>query len=198
MMDDTQLDPDSPYGRETKATVWRSDADNIIELNYDASLWPDDLLAEFSALSAHVLDHIDVETGGEGICLGLLLADDAHICALNARFRGIERPTNVLSFPEPDDVPVNREAVDEGPEFVGEIAIAFETTEREAKELGISFRDHLTHLFVHGVMHLLGYDHETESDAVEMEAMESAILAAFSIADPYAAMQRAADREVVS
>jgi probable rRNA maturation factor len=198
MMDDTQLDPDSPYGRETKATVWRSDADNIIELNYDASLWPDDLLAEFSALSAHVLDHIDVETGGEGICLGLLLADDAHICALNARFRGIERPTNVLSFPEPDDVPVNREAVDEGPEFVGEIAIAFETTEREAKELGIPFRDHLTHLFVHGVMHLLGYDHETESDAVEMEAMESAILAAFSIADPYAAMQRAADREVVS
>jgi len=197
-MDDTQLDPDSPYGRETKATVWRSDADNIIELNYDASLWPDDLLAEFSALSAHVLDHIDVETGGEGICLGLLLADDAHICALNARFRGIERPTNVLSFPEPDDVPVNREAVDEGPEFVGEIAIAFETTEREAKELGIPFRDHLTHLFVHGVMHLLGYDHETESDAVEMEAMESAILAAFSIADPYAAMQRAADREVVS
>ena len=198
MMDDTQLDPDSPYGRETKATVWRSDADNIIELNYDASLWPDDLLAEFSALSAHVLDHIDVETGGEGICLGLLLADDAHICALNARFRGIERPTNVLSFPEPDDVPVNREAVDQGPEFVGEIAIAFETTEREAKELGIPFRDHLTHLFVHGVMHLLGYDHETESDAVEMEAMESAILAAFSIADPYAAMQRAADREVVS
>jgi probable rRNA maturation factor len=198
MMDDTQLDPDSPYGRETKATVWRSDADNIIELNYDASLWPDDLLAEFSALSAHVLDHIDVETGGEGICLGLLLADDSHICALNARFRGIERPTNVLSFPEPDDVPVNREAVDEGPEFVGEIAIAFETTEREAKELGIPFRDHLTHLFVHGVMHLLGYDHETESDAVEMEAMESAILAAFSIADPYAAMQRAADREVVS
>jgi len=197
-MDDTQLDPDSPYGRETKATVWRSDADNIIELNYDASLWPDDLLAEFSALSAHVLDHIDVETGGEGICLGLLLADDSHICALNARFRGIERPTNVLSFPEPDDVPVNREAVDEGPEFVGEIAIAFETTEREAKELGIPFRDHLTHLFVHGVMHLLGYDHETESDAVEMEAMESAILAAFSIADPYAAMQRAADREVVS
>jgi len=197
-MDDTQLDPDSPYGRETKATVWRSDADNIIELNYDASLWPDDLLAEFSALSAHVLDHIDVETGGEGICLGLLLADDAHICALNARFRGIERPTNVLSFPEPDDVPVNREAVDEGPEFVGEIAIAFETTEREAKELGIPFLDHLTHLFVHGVMHLLGYDHETESDAVEMEAMESAILAAFSIADPYAAMQRAADREVVS
>ena len=197
-MDDTQLDPDSPYGRETKATVWRSDADNIIELNYDASLWPDDLLAEFSALSAHVLDHIDVETGGEGICLGLLLADDSHICALNARFRGIERPTNVLSFPEPDDVPVNREAVDEGPEFVGEIAIAFETTEREAKELGIPFRDHLTHLFVHGVMHLLGYDHETESDAVEMEAMESAILAAFSIADPYAAMQRAADCEVVS
>jgi len=197
-MDDTQLDPDSPYGRETKATVWRSDADNIIELNYDASLWPDDLLAEFSALSAHVLDHIDVETGGEGICLGLLLADDSHICALNARFRGIERPTNVLSFPEPDDVPVNREAVDEGPEFVGEIAIAFETTEREAKELGIPFRDHLTHLFVHGVMHLLGYDHETESDAVEMEAMESAILAAFSIADPYAAMQRAADREVAS
>ena len=197
-MDDTQLDPDSPYGRETKATVWRSDADNIIELNYDASLWPDDLLAEFSALSAHVLDHIDVETGGEGICLGLLLADDSHICALNARFRGIERPTNVLSFPEPDDVPVNREAVDEGPEFVGEIAIAFETTEREAKELGIPFLDHLTHLFVHGVMHLLGYDHETESDAVEMEAMESAILAAFSIADPYAAMQRAADREVVS
>lgn len=198
MMDDTQLDPDSPYGRETKATVWRSEAGNIIELNYDASLWPDDLLAEFSVLSARVLDHIDVETGGEGIYLGLLLADDSHICALNTRFRGIERPTNVLSFPEPDDAPVNREAIDQGPGFVGEIAIAFETTEREAKELGTPFRDHLTHLFVHGVMHLLGYDHETESDAVEMEAMESAILAAFSIADPYAAMQRVADREVAS
>ena len=96
---------------------------------------------------------------------------------LNRDFRGKDKPTNVLSFPAP--------ANPEG--HLGDIAIAYGVTAREAETAGKSLADHATHLAVHGVLHLLGYDHETDAEAEVMEPLEDAILAELGIADPYAA-----------
>jgi probable rRNA maturation factor len=111
--------------------------------------------------------------------LAVMLTDDAAIRALNKQWRGLDKPTNVLSFPAPaalrGDAPVH----------LGDIAIAYETTAREAKREGKPFAHHLSHLAVHGFLHLLGYDHESESDAETMERLERAILSRLGIPDPY-------------
>jgi rRNA maturation RNase YbeY len=109
----------------------------------------------------------------------IALSSDAHVQMLNAGFRGKDKPTNVLSFPAPES-PV---ALTTKP--LGDIVIARETVEREAAERGIPFPDHLRHLTVHGLLHLLGYDHETDGDAFEMESLETDILARLGIPDPY-------------
>lgn len=109
--------------------------------------------------------------------LTILLSDDAALRRLNADFRGKDRPTNVLSFPAAAN-PENH---------LGDIAIAFGVTAREAGEAAKPFSDHATHLAVHGVLHLLGYDHETGAEAKVMEPLEVEILSALGIADPYAA-----------
>lgn len=109
--------------------------------------------------------------------ISVLLCDDAEIRTLNRQWRGFDKPTNVLSFPAPgehEDMPL------------GDIAVAFETCEREARADGKTLDDHVTHLVVHGVLHLLGYDHETETEAEEMEDTERRILGTLGIADPYA------------
>ncbi|MEK7264589.1 MAG: rRNA maturation RNase YbeY [Pseudomonadota bacterium] len=105
----------------------------------------------------------------------LLLADDAALQDLNRRFRGFDKPTNVLSFP----------AGGASVGFLGDIAIAFETCAREAEAQGIAFRDHAAHLIVHGLLHLAGFDHEEEREAERMESLETAILAQLGIQDPY-------------
>jgi probable rRNA maturation factor len=111
------------------------------------------------------------EGGGTGD-IALMLADDEVLRDLNQRFRNIDKPTNVLSFP-----------ADEG--YLGDIAIALETTRREAKEQEKSVSAHLSHLVVHGVLHLLGHDHEVPAQAEAMEALERLALARLGIADPY-------------
>lgn len=108
--------------------------------------------------------------------VALLLADDAALQSFNRQFRGKDKPTNVLSFPA--------ENIEEGA-FLGDIAIAFETTATEARAEGSDFGDHLAHLFTHGLLHLVGYDHETDHDAAVMETLETRILAAVGVADPY-------------
>lgn len=129
--------------------------------------------------------------------VSVLAAGDAAIRILNRDHRGQDKPTNVLSWPSvdlmagtPGDPPEPPEpgALDD-PETLGDIALAFETCAREAEAEGKPFADHLTHLVVHSTLHLLGYDHETEADAVLMEATETAILAALGIPDPYADRQ---------
>jgi probable rRNA maturation factor len=110
--------------------------------------------------------------------LAVLLTDDASIRRLNAKWRNIDKPTNVLSFPPG--------AQQQGPvRSLGDIAIAYETTAREATEDEKPFADHLAHLAVHGFLHLLGYDHETDAAAEEMEGLERAILARLGVPDPY-------------
>lgn len=112
----------------------------------------------------------------EGAEVSLCLADDATLRALNARWRGIDKPTNVLSFP----------AADGAGRHLGDIALAFETLEREAGELGVPLADHYRHLVAHGFLHLIGYDHETDGEAERMEALETRILARLGAANPYA------------
>lgn len=129
----------------------------------------------------------------EGFQVSLMGCDDARIAVLNADFRGKPQPTNVLSWPseergaefvgEVPEAPEPGEAED--PESLGDIAIAYETCAREAEDQGKPMVDHVTHLIVHGVLHLLGYDHVEEEDAAVMEAIEVRILASLGVSDPY-------------
>jgi probable rRNA maturation factor len=116
--------------------------------------------------------------GRKGAHLTVLLADDAELQALNARFRGKDAPTNVLSFP----------AIGGDADALGDIALALGVCVREAAEQGKPLAHHLQHLTAHGVLHLLGYDHESEAEADVMEAKEREVLAALGVPDPYAEM----------
>jgi probable rRNA maturation factor len=120
------------------------------------------------------------------------LSDDAHVAALNATYRGKPSPTNVLSFP------VGASASGDEPAFLGDVVLARETVAREAAELGLPFDHHLQHLAVHGLLHLLGYDHGTDAEAQAMEGLEVRILARLGIADPYAAAGEPLDPEHIS
>lgn len=107
----------------------------------------------------------------------VLLTDDEAVRDLNARFRNKDKPTNVLSFPAPENAAPH----------LGDIVLAYGVCATEAQAQGKSLSDHLSHLVVHGVLHLLGRDHEDDAEAEEMEAEEREILAELGVADPYAA-----------
>jgi probable rRNA maturation factor len=115
-----------------------------------------------------------------GAELSLLLTDDKRIRTVNRDWRGFDKPTNVLSFPA---VPPGKIAASP---VLGDIVLAYETLLREAQAEEKSFADHLSHLVIHGLLHLLGEDHETPEQAQRMEARETAALASLGIADPYA------------
>ena len=120
--------------------------------------------------------------------LAVMLTDDAGIRTLNSNWRGIDKPTNVLSFPALQ--PTGAGAPDDAPRMLGDIAIAYETTRKEADDEQKPFDHHLSHLAVHGFLHLIGYDHEKDDDAEAMEALEREILAQLGIPDPYADRER--------
>ena len=116
----------------------------------------------------------------DAVEVSIVLADNAFVQDLNKTYRGKDAPTNVLSF-EAEAEPMPGE-----PEILGDVILAQETCAREAAETETPFEHHLAHLAVHGVLHLLGYDHIEPSDADEMEALEIEILAKFGIENPYA------------
>lgn len=147
-----------------------------------------DLVAERAARAALVAVARDPELHE----IGLLACDDARIAALNADFRGKPQPTNVLSWPAfdgaaPDEPPG---LPGEGPLFIGDIALAYDTCAREAAAAGVTLADHAAHLVVHGTLHLLGHDHAADDEAETMEAIESKALATMGIADPYSREER--------
>jgi probable rRNA maturation factor len=109
----------------------------------------------------------------------LHLADDAHVRSLNARWRGKDTATNVLSFPA-----ARADAISAAP-LLGDIIVAYETLERESAEMNVGFDDHFLHLTVHGFLHLIGFDHETVKQARLMEGLERRILGHLGLADPY-------------
>lgn len=162
-----------------------SDGDRIeVDILVEAGPWSalpeaDDLIAR-AVLAACRGAAEDYEIELEGAEVAVKLTDDAAIRLLNRDWRGKDSATNVLSFPTPE---VARMA---GAPHLGDIAIAYETLEREAAGEGKPLADHLAHLAVHGTLHLLGYDHEVPEEAEEMEAMERRVLATLGVPDPYA------------
>lgn len=125
------------------------------------------------ALAALFQDTSDFRVGE----LSLALVDDDAIQTLNRQYRKKDRPTNVLSFPMTQNIP-------EMP-MLGDIVMAFETLQREAKEKSVDLSAHFSHLFIHGFLHLQGYDHETPEDAKLMETLEVSVLKALQIKNPY-------------
>jgi probable rRNA maturation factor len=111
----------------------------------------------------------------------LLFTDDTSMAEINAQWRGQNKPTNVLSFPAPAGMPVPEGEA----RPLGDIVLAHGVTSREAAEQGKTLHEHTTHLIVHGVLHLLSYDHETDAEAHDMERLETAILRKLDISDPY-------------
>lgn len=149
--------------------------------------WSDvDLEALASKAEAGVFSELALEPDLE-ICV--MACDDARICDLNAEFREKPTATNVLSWPSEERGAVEdggQPARPEGPDpELGDIAIAYETCLREAEDAQKSFEDHVTHLLIHGMLHLLGYDHIRDRDATLMETLETKILGKMGIADPY-------------
>jgi probable rRNA maturation factor len=128
-------------------------------------------------MAARVLRQAGAAERADGV-VSVLLADDSAVADLNQSWRGRAGPTNVLSFPGAPTV--------RGQGALGDIALAFDTIAAEAAAQAKTFEAHASHLLVHGFLHLLGYDHVAETDAVHMEGRERAILAALGIADPYA------------
>jgi len=137
---------------------------------------------------------VDADTGDAE--LAIMLTDDAGIRTLNQNWRGIDKPTNVLSFPALQ--PPSGVEPDDAPRMLGDIAIAYETMRREADEESKPFAHHLSHLSVHGFLHLVGYDHEKDGEAEVMEALERDILASLGIPDPYAERDPGPDQDRVA
>jgi probable rRNA maturation factor len=120
--------------------------------------------------------------------LAVMLTDDSGIRTLNNNWRGIDKPTNVLSFPALQQEGARKPG--DAPPMLGDIAIAYETMRREADEEQKPFDHHLSHLAVHGFLHLIGYDHENDAGADAMESLETEILAQLGVPDPYADRER--------
>jgi probable rRNA maturation factor len=124
---------------------------------------------------------IEAVLPGDARGIDVVLTNDAEMQILNKEWRGMNKPTNVLSFPSPD-MPVPEGEV----AHLGDIVLAWGTVTREAQDAGKPLSAHVTHLVVHGTLHLLGFDHEDDADADVMEKKETEVLASLNIADPYA------------
>lgn len=146
-----------------------------IEVEIETEAWAEALVdAEDLSRRAALAALEQAEQAGGGIVI--LLTGDDEVAALNADFRGKAGPTNVLSFP----------AAPNPEDHIGDIALAFGVCAREAEAQGKPLAHHLQHLVAHGVLHLVGYDHQMDSEAEEMEALERRILARLGVPDPYA------------
>lgn len=163
----------------------------LVDITLEDERWQDLLPALCERAAQAVL--LDQGLNPAEFEISLLGCDDARIAVLNAEFRGKPAPTNVLSWPATDLAPEAEGARPEAPEpflpdereSLGDIAIAWETCLREAQEQEKSHEEHVTHLIVHGILHLLGYDHIRDGDATLMEAAEVRVLDRMGISDPY-------------
>lgn len=185
-------DPDSPSSPDTPrisiavtvlTPAWRDSLPEVEPLARRAAR------AALTAVEAAAVSAREAE-------VSLVLADDATLGRLNRRYRGIEGPTNVLSFAVSEGAPCESSPSEgsasegsapesNGPLLLGDVVLAYETIRREAAEQGKRFSDHLCHLVVHGVLHLLGHEHGSEAQATAMERLEIAALAGLGVSDPY-------------
>jgi len=167
--------------------------DNEIDILIEDPLWE---AVDLETIAHQVMGHITsaLDIANVPYELSILACNDARIAVLNAEFRGKEKPTNVLSWPSYDLAPEmagGTPSKPPKPEFgdpfvnLGDIAIAYETCLAEAEAAKLPPHQHVTHLLTHGILHLLGYDHETDADADLMETLEIKLLEDMGIGNPY-------------
>src|ERR1700692_4717174 len=180
--------PEAISGRQRNSKAMAQFALPITEVLVVAECWQTEPDAEavIQRAVAAAAEMVEADVGEAE--LAVMLTDDSGIRTLNGNWRGIDKPTNVLSFPALQ--PTGAGAPDDAPRMLGDIAIAYETTRQEADDEQKPFDHHLSHLAVHGFLHLIGYDHEKDDDAKAMEILETEILAQLGIPDPYAARDR--------
>ena len=145
----------------------------MLDIEIEDEAWSS-AIAEVQALAGQAARAALAGAKAEGDVSVLLTGDD-ELAELNERFRGKLGPTNVLSFPAPESARPH----------LGDIAVAYGVCAREAAEQGKPLADHLRHLVAHGVLHLVGYDHETDAEAETMEALERQVLEGLGVPDPY-------------
>jgi probable rRNA maturation factor len=167
------------------APLVETSAGITVETVIDSGDWPDvsDLLDKAGVIAWSVAGD------GEAAEVSVALTDDDGIRQLNRDFRGKDKATDVLSFPAGDPLLPGEDAV------LGDIALALSYIRAEAALENKSFKDHLVHLFVHGLLHLIGHDHEEAAEAAEMERLEKDILARMGIRDPYAGRELDSERQ---
>jgi probable rRNA maturation factor len=152
-------------------------AGGMIDVEIDDDTWTDALPDAVAVADQAARAALEAALGDQEGGLVVLLTDDATVQGLNARFRDKDAATNVLSFPAPPNPH----------DHLGDVAMAYGVCAAEAAAQGKPLADHLRHLTAHGVLHLLGYDHQIDSEAEAMEALERRILQGLGVADPYAA-----------
>lgn len=145
-------------------------------------------LGDLDELAAHVLGFASARMQACGE-VAILLTDDAEMQDLNRQWRGKDKPTDVLSFPS------DQPEIPGQPQYLGDIAVGYDTALRDAGAMNRPFEAHVSHLLVHGFLHLLGYDHIETEDAKVMEPLEADILAGLGWPDPYATGPYAGERE---
>lgn len=170
----------------TKSKSKRRTSPPAVDIQVQSALWDAQPLAEQTVRAAIAAAAALSTSDGE---VSILLTDDSAVRVLNRDWRRIDKPTNVLSFPAPKSAP--KATGDAG--FLGDIVIAYETLQRECDDEDREFLHHLAHLTVHGFLHLIGYDHQTEAQADEMEGLESKIMTHMDLPDPW--LSRGLDRE---
>lgn len=157
-----------------------------MELDIDIDGWPSGEWAALAERARSATAQVEPAIANPRLSTSLLFTSDEEVHELNKEWRGKDKPTNVLSFPMLEREDLLALAQDGPPEMLGDLALAYETCEREAAEKGIALGDHAAHLIVHGLLHLAGHDHvESDAQAEAMEALEIAALAKLGIADPY-------------
>jgi probable rRNA maturation factor len=149
----------------------------IADVQIDSPLWDAQPQAVAAVRAAITAAAAALSTSAGEV--SILLTDDSAVRSLNRDWRGLDKPTNVLSFPAP------KGPIGSGVPSLGDIAIAYETLQRECRDEDREFLHHLTHLTVHGFLHLIGYDHQTDTQADEMEGIESKIMTAMNLPDPW-------------
>ena len=168
----------SPIG-----AVGRTSSELAVEVLRKSELWDRAAMSDAVLVRTAAAAFSAVRPRDDGPCeVTIVLTDDAEQRALNRTWRGKDAPTNVLAFPAsaPMGEPLGE------PHSLGDVVLAYETVAQEAHADGIALADHVVHLVVHGVLHLLGYEHDDAAEAERMETLERAVLATFGIADPYA------------
>jgi probable rRNA maturation factor len=175
---------DGPLGASSDTTSDTSE----IALDLRAPAWAD-ALAEIETVCRRAVAAARKAASVPAGEISLVLADDAFIRMLNRDHRGKDRATDVLSFPQ-----IEGSAPELGsPTLLGDVVVAYETAARDAETAGVTLADHLSHLIIHGVLHLAGHDHEDDAEAEAMEGLERTALATLGIADPYSAIAPAAE-----